>query len=57
MELENIKKNQSEMKNTSQGIGSGVHEAEYPIRDLEEKDCCENEMTCVAAIPVPSTNW
>ena len=42
MELENIKNNQPEMKNTLtktknalQGINSGVDEAEDQIRDLE----------------------
>ena len=44
MEIENIKKNQSEMKTTItemknilQGINSKVDEAEDQIRDLEDK--------------------
>ena len=50
MELENIKMNQSEMKNTLtdmknalQGINSGTDEAEYPIRDQKDKEAENTE--------------
>ena len=37
MEMENIKKNQSEMKKTLEGINSRVEEAEDQISNLEDK--------------------
>ena len=37
MEIESIKKNQPEMKNTLQGINSRVDEAENQISNLEKR--------------------
>ena len=37
MEMENLKKDQTEMKNTLQGINAGADEAADQIRDLEDK--------------------
>ena len=38
IELESMKKNQSEIKNTLQSINNGVGEVEDQIRDLEDKE-------------------
>ena len=44
--IENIKKDQSEMKNTLQEISSGEDKAENQIRDLEDKEAENTQSEC-----------